>query len=218
MAKRNELNVKRSKARKRAIEKVRLLIGKNYSDAEILESMELHPKTLHSLKQEVYRTDKTLLEHLENSAVFSDYMMKSTGMVKRLHKLSVKFTNRGQWTALVAAIKQEKDIYDSVIKHGQDLGFIKKMVSESKSEVIVKGGLTFTSTTPKQMKEEISKQVQALNELAKGGHIEMRPELLGITAADVRSFVPASVIAEAQVVKSKSKSRKKVKLRLRKNL
>jgi len=181
-----------------------------------METLRMGPKTLHALKSEIIGTDRTLFKHLDSSAVFSDYLMKSKTMVKRLHNMSVKFNNRGQWTALVAAIKQEQNIYDTVIKHGQDFGFIDKKAAESK--VTLEGELTFSAATPEAMKKEIAKQVKELNTLAEGGVIEMRKELLGITDADVESFVPSSVIdVKAQKPKSKAKAKSKVKLRLRKN-
>lgn len=208
-----------SAARSRALEKVRRLIGKNYSDDEIMETLGMLPKTLQSLKKELLATDKTIFQHMDSAAVFSDYLMKSKHMVKKLHEIQVSAKRtKGGHTAYVASIKQEKEIYDTIIKHGQDFGFIERKAQQT--DLNVKGGLTFSAVSADDMRQEIARQVKELNELAQGKPIEMRPELLGVTPEDVQSFVPTNVTAVTEEPKPKPKKKrkrkKKTKTRLRK--
>lgn len=177
--------------------------------------MGISSMTLTSLKQEILSTDATIFQHLDSAGVYSDYLMKSRQMVKKLHGMQVRFSNRGQWTALVAAIKQEKDIYDSCIKFGQDFGYIEKKAAS----LDISGEMIFSSSSPEEIRDEIKRQAQELNDLATGKPILMRPELIGLADGDVKKFVPANVAALPAPAKKKSKTKVKIKtkVRLRKN-
>ena len=203
-------------SRKRLTEQVKRLIGKNYNDVEICEALEIHTNLLHAIKTDIITVDTEYFKRLTSEDVYSDYLHKSKQMVKRLHQIQVKFRNRGQWTALVAAIKQEKDIYDSCIKHGQDFGFIDKKASTME----VSGEFQFSTMSDDEMKREIAKQMDELNRLASGNVIEMRPEILDAAGGDVK-YLPAEITGNTEK-KAKKKPRKKmstkVKVTLKRNV
>jgi len=203
----------KGKPRRVLTEKIRKLMGKNKSNEEIMVKLGIRSALLSGIQAEVLNADTNFFESMTSGGVYSDYLMKSKGMIKKLHKLQTEFKGRGQYTALVAAIKQEKDIYDSIIKHGQDFGFIQK-----KSQSLeVTNTLTFGNLTDKELKAEIQKEMTDLNRMAKGNTIDMRPELLGV-ADDVESFIPANVANIPEEFKGKISVKVKVKRTLRKNV
>lgn len=195
---------------------IRKLIGKNYTDEEIIEALNVRPNDLKIHKKKILDADRVAFKHLDTSAVYSDYIQKMGHLIKELDEVKTKFRNRGQFTALVAAIKEKKNIHDSVIKMGQDFGFIDRKAKEMK----VDGEITFSTMSEEQVKEEIQKEVQRLNDLSKGGVIEMREEVLGVTDSDIKRFLPSSVKKEppksGKTKKAKKKVKAKVKLALRK--
>jgi len=195
--------------------KIRRLIGKSYSDIEILEELTLQPHVLRHYKQRIYEIDKERFNHLDSVTVYTDYTEKSRQMIKELDKLKVKFSNRGQWTALVAAVKEKNVIYKDVIKLGQDFGFIERKASE----ITFQGEMSFATYTTEEVKKELEKEVKKLNQMAKGEIIEMRPELLETLDEDtekIKKYFPVD-IQEVQAKKTIQKKviKKKIKLKMR---
>ena len=209
--KKRPLNIS-AKKRRKLVEKVRRSIGKSYTDNQIMAHCKIRIDLLHHLKAEILNMDTAGFEHLSSGGVYSDYLMKSTQMIKKLHDLQKKYYGRQQNAAAVAAIKQEKDILDSCIKLGQDFGFIEK-----KSQSLeVTSEFTFGHMTEAEMKDEIKDEMKRLNDLANNKVIEMRPELLDVTDADVASFIPANIAALPKEAHVKRKVKIKTKVRLRK--
>ena len=204
-----------SRTSRRALtEKVKRLIGKNYNDREICDALEINTQLLNSIRSDISTVDKVMFENLSSSDVYSDYLYKSKQMVKRLHEIQVKFRNRGQWTALVAAIKQEKDIYDACIKHGQDFGFIDKKATTME----VSGEFQFSTMSTEEMKKEIAQQMNELKKLASGSVFEMRPEILETAGADAQRYLPVEVTGNTEQPKKRSKVKLKTKVTLKRNV
>ena len=195
--------------------KVRDLLGKNYTDFEILQRLNLQPHVLKYYKQRIYDIDHDRFQRFDKVTVFGDYVEKSRRMIKELDELKVKFRNRGQWTALVAAVKEKNVIYKDVIKLGQDFGFIERKASE----ITVQGEMSFATYTMEEVKKELKEEVARLNQMAKGDVIEMRPELLESLDEDtekIKKYFPVE-IKEPQKKKIKKKKviKKKLKLKFR---
>lgn len=203
------------KERKRCIVRMRNLIGKNYTDDEIAEELAVGVDQVMALRRRIYATDKARFQSFDKYVVYSDYIAKSTQMVKELDDIKTKFRNRGQWTALVAAVKQKGEIYDKVIKLGQDFGFIDKKATEIK----VEGEMSFSAMTDKDIRAEIQAEVNKMHQLAAGKVVDMRPELLGVTDQDVSSFVPANLMQlPAGTKKKQTKVKTKIKVTLKKRV
>lgn len=198
-----------AREKRKIISDVRRLIGKGYTDEEILEEMDIRSDTLRLIKHHIYKIDKMTFENLDNATVYSDYIFKCQQMIRDLDEMKVKFRNRGQWTALVASVKTKKEILDGVIKMGQEFGYISKKATELK----MSGEISMTAMSTKDMKAEIAREVESLNKLAKGKAIEMRQELLGVTDQELKKFLPANVVHQESEA-----PRKKIKTKLRVSL
>jgi len=205
------MSVLSPKEQRQLAAEIRKLIGKNYTDEEICEKLNIRPNVLVEYKRRVYQHDKVRFQNLDRYVVFSDYVNKSGQMVKELDDIKLKFRNRGQWSALVAAIKTKKEIYDSVIKLGQEFGLIDKKAAEVK----VQGEVSFSTMSDVDVKREIEREVQKMHQIAKGGVVDMRPELLGVTDDEVARYVPAHVVGLPEPRKTKVKHKIKVTLKKR---
>ncbi len=167
------------------VRKIRKLIGKNYSDDEVINELEIRPDVLRLMKATILEQDKMTFDRLSNDVVYSDYLMKQGNLIRELNNMNVRFRNRGQYSAQVSGIKLQSEIYDKCIKLGQDLGFIQKKAAElNLSAKMVVGAMSDA-----QVMAEVHKEVQDLNRLVKQHAIEMRPELMSSTGLNL--FVPA---------------------------
>lgn len=190
---------------------VRERIGKNYNSAQIMDELSLQPHIYLQYLQRIHDRDKDKFESLNTVQVYSDYMSKSNQMIKELDKLKTKFQNRGQWTALVAAIKEKRAIYNDCHKMGQDFGFIEK----KKTEINVESELTFATMTREEVEKELEKDVAAMNQMVHANVIEMRPELLESLDEDtekIKKYIPSNV----KITKNLGVVKKKIKMVLRK--
>ena len=194
------------------IKNVKKLIGKNYSDEDILHKLKMRPDVLRRCKRSIRNKDKLVFENLEPSTVYSDYLLKSQNMVKSLHKMRKKFEYKSQWGALIASIKQEKEIYDACIKYGQEFGFISKKAAELE----ISGEFAFNHMSDAEVREEIKIEMDRLNALASGKVINLRPELAELVDAEVTRDLPSHIINVSRDLKKKIKIKVKTKVMLRK--
>jgi DNA replication protein DnaD len=200
--------------RKKLVEKIRRLIGKNYSDEEMCQALDLHPSTLTAVKTEILTFDKTFFEHLDSSAVMSDYLLKAKQNIKDLNHLinttNVRSAQGSEKAAYVGAIKLRAEIHDKCVKMGQDLGHIDKRAKEMKLDIEGSVDFNLSAMSNADIQSEIKAEVQKLHELAAGTVVNMREDLLGVTGDEVRKFLPAPHDARP---KAKKPKRKKVSLR-----
>lgn len=199
----------KAQQRKRIID-IKRLMGKGWTDEEVIDHLEIRPSNFVQYKKQIAETDRAIFTNMDSVGVFSDYCLKMRQLVKELDDVKMKFKSHHQYTALVAAIKQKKEIYDSVIKMGQDFGFIEKKAKELK----LKGELSFVTMTEDEVKGEIQAEVKRMNNLLTG-QIDMREELLDVTEAEVKKYIPATVAkvpeAHKRIVKTHTRLRLNIK-------
>ncbi len=208
----NRRKLSKGEAR-RCMNRMRHLIGKNYTDDELADELKIRSDQVSILRRKIYQTDKARFQSFDKFAVYSDYVSKCTQMVKELDDIKTKFRNRGQWTALVAAVKQKGEIYDKVIKLGQDFGFIDKKATEIK----VEGEMSFSAMSDKDIRAEIQAEVNKMHQIASGQVVDMRPELLGVTDDDVATYVPQNLL-RLPAADKKMKVKTKIKVTLKKRV
>lgn len=204
----------RGKKRTKLVEKIRRLIGKNYSDEEMCQTLNVHPARLTALKSEILVFDKTFFEHLDSGTVFSEYIMKAKQNIVDLNRLinttNIRSAQGSEKAAFVAAIKLRGEINEKCVKMGQDLGHIDRRAKEVNLNLEGNVDFNFSSMTNAQIQDEIQAEVKKLNDLASGNVVNMREDLLGVTGDEIRKFLPAGSI------KKSNKSRPKNKVSLRK--
>lgn len=84
-----------SKSKQQEVEsQIRDLIGKNYSDAEIMEELQLQPHVLGYYKKRILKKDRGIFESLTPEAVLSDLAMKSEEFDRKLEDLKQFFQEK----------------------------------------------------------------------------------------------------------------------------
>lgn len=208
---------------------VRLLIGKNYSDHEILEALELQPHVLAEVKQQILTLDGEVYKSLSSAMVFSDFTEKSRDNIKQIDNFFKKFKNRGQWSALVAGIKVKQEIYKDVIKLGQDLGFIDKKAGELK----LSGEMTFGTMAEHEVMEQVQKEINEINKIIKRRDVPVRAEVMEAAGEELKQYMPGHAkqlalpapgkIIDAEVVSARPEKKRvavktKIKVQLKKRV
>ena len=193
--------------------RVRNLLGKGYSDFEICEKLSLRPDILTDYKNKIFRTDKAILNDLDNAAVYVDYLIKNKQLTKELDEVRLKAKNRNQLTALVAAVKQKREIYNDILRVGQELGFVQKKAAEVK----VDAQMTVGEMTEEEVTKAINDEVDRMKRLTEGVTVEMREELLGVTGEEVRRFLPVNTVPEA-IRNQKTIKKTRIKVSLKKSV
>lgn len=210
MAKNNGLSKKKQRL---LILEIKKKIGQGLSDDEIMEALEIRPNAFAAYRRKMSQTDLAVYTNMDSVAVFSDYCLRMKDLVCELNTLKRRFKVNGQWTAsaLVSAVKQKKEIHDSVIKMGQELGFIERKAKELKFE----GSMTFSTMTEKDVKKEIEIEVNKLQSLMTNP-VDMRQELLDVTPDEVKKYMPKHVANIPIDNAGKRQTKTKIKLLLRK--
>lgn len=205
----------RGKKRAKLVEKIRRLIGKDYSDEQMCQTLGIHSTRLTALKTEILTFDKTYFEHIDSGSVFSDYLLRAKQNVTDLNRLinstNIRSAQGSEKAAFVGAIKLRGEIHDKCVKLGQDLGHIDKRAKEVKIDL--EGNVDFNISTMSNadIQAEIQAEVTKLHQLADGNVINMREELLGVSGDEVRKFLPES--PEAKLRAKKRRAKNKVSLR-----
>ncbi len=204
----------RGKKRTRLVEKIRRLIGKNYSDEEMCQTLQVHPARLTALKSEILVFDKTFFEHLDSGTVFSDYLMKAKQNITDLNRLinttNIRSAQGSEKAAFVGAIKLRGEINEKCVKMGQDLGHIDRQAKEVNLNFEGSMDFNFSAMTNADIQKEIQDEVKKLNAIASGNVVKMREELLGVTGEEIRKFLPPG---STKLKSKKRRAKNKVSLR-----
>lgn len=192
--------------RRELLAEIRKRIGKNLTDDEIIDELGLQPHILADYKRQLLDFDRAAFEHLDSVTVYSEYIQKIRRIINELDWAMKICKEKGQGQALVNAIWRKKEAYDSVIKLGQDFGFIEKRASELR----VSSELSFSTMSEEEVKEEIKREVQKMNEITRNT-IPMRGEVVELLDESVRDSLPSNAV----VLPSKSKAKKKVKAKMK---
>lgn len=117
-----------SKKRQAEVEaKVRELIGKNYSDFEIQEELNLQPHVLRHYKKQIYDRDKISFQHMTAESVLADYAQKAKHCIEQLEELVQQERKSNRMSlAHVQAVKLQHRLENQAIKHAQGMGMLPK--------------------------------------------------------------------------------------------
>jgi len=177
------------KQQRNLIARIQYYIGKNYTDDEICSILEIRPNFLKGYKKKILQRDKLAFDQLDKNAVYSDYLIKQHQLLRECDHLRVKFNNKGQWTALVAAIKLKSDINDKIIKVGQELGLIERKIGEIKIE----GEMSISAMSNEEVEKKIEVEAQRMISMTTQNIIPIRPELLDIAGEGMKEVLPPNV-------------------------
>ncbi len=135
------------------------------------------------IKSALYIQEAERLRTRTTEDVYTDYVLQQMSCVKDLTDACKRFEASKKSTALVGAIKARSEIWDKIIKQGQDLGVINK---EPERMQFV-GGLAVAELTEDKLRSLITGEISNLDTLMEQfGDVkditEMRPGNLHLPA------------------------------------
>lgn len=154
------------------------LLAEGKDDKEVLEGMGISAEDYAALKAAMFdkKADEVRTRPIEH--VYVEYCIQQAQNVKDLTDLMETYKGSRQANALVGAIRVRSEIYDKLIKTGQDMGVIKRAAQQH--EVI--GGIVVADLTNEKLKALITQELRELSGLMKKygdkGILEMDPGTL----------------------------------------
>lgn len=177
------------------------------SDQDIRDALQVGDEEYRALLQFMHAHVAESETHKTSEQVFSEYALEQKTTVRKIDELVEGLGSKNQYNALIGALRLRKDIIDTVLAKGQELGVYE--LKPKRHEVV--GGFIVADLTPRELKDKAQAEMKTLKEIVQrfgDGDIKALP--VGELYDDDQEVVdvPAEVISEA-VVKPKKKSRKK---------
>lgn len=113
------------------------LLGAGFSDPDAREKMGLTVEQYDKLRAEAFQFEAERLRKKTNEEIYVEYMINQAQCVKALTTLASEFKERKNASAMVSAIRARSEIYDKIIKTGQDFGIVKRKVERSEHRLSV---------------------------------------------------------------------------------
>lgn len=145
---------------RRRLAELRVMMRGGKSDEEIVEETGVEFNSLVWLKDQVYKQDRAAIENADPASIFIRYCLQQEGIIVELNEVITKFMTTNQGSAIVGAIKEKSQIYDRVIKMGQDLGLIVKT-----GDAIDPDAVRLAGRDPDEIRDMIQENLDSINEL-----------------------------------------------------
>lgn len=148
------------------------------ADADIAAEMGLSAEEYQTLKTAMFDAKADEVRSRPTEHTYVQYVIDQVRNVKDLTDMIGDFKASKQYNAMVGAVKVRAEIYDKIVKFGQEFGLIHK--EAKKGELLV--GHLIADMTNKQLKAAITAELGALNGLVKkygdGNIMDMAPGAL----------------------------------------
>ena len=148
--------------RRHDVAALRVFIAQGTPVDRILEATGWTAETLGSLQAELFAEEERLRVGRRPEDVFVEYSLRTEDNVAALDDLIEQFHDSRQGSALVGAIKAKQDLYNQVIKLGQELGLVKK---EPNKHVHLVGNMS-----DPELRVYINRKLRRIRELSDRGN------------------------------------------------
>jgi hypothetical protein len=199
----------------------RLSEGKD--DREVIEEMGISAEDYAALKAAMFEAKADQLRGTPIEHIYVTYMINQIHNVKDLTGMITDFKTTKQYNAMVGAVRVRSEIYDKLVKTGQDMGLIRR--EPNRTEIIA--GVVVADLTNQQLKKAIVGELADLNKLMKrygdGKIVEMEPGDLHYgealpprsepTSPTVTASRPAYSSSEVHIPKGKDEAPRHTKAR-----
>lgn len=177
-----------AKKRRQAAELYELLAG-GMSDEEAADILGVSAVALPKLKIEMWDLKAKELHETTNERTYLEYVTHQKACIADLDS-ALRSAEKTSVTQEVTVIKTKSDIYDKIIKMGQDFGFIAKTPEEKR----IIGGLVITNLDNNELRSAIAKELGMATKLVQqhgdGGILDMDPGTLHYEAATGARALP----------------------------
>lgn len=154
-------NVQALTRRRRDLVQYRACTALGWSREQILEETGWSLQRLQALEQITKDEDRRIWNQVDPVNIYADYREQQLLCAHELEDLAVVFRNGKQFSALVSAIKARSEVFDKIIKIGQELGLIKRAARE----VNLRGSVDVRSLSIAELRVHLSKEVSGLRRM-----------------------------------------------------
>jgi len=136
-------------------------IEEGKTDSEIMGELSLEAEVYYQIKNEALALEADNLRGRRTEEIYAQYVIQQAGCIRDLTEMSKKFDSKKHYTALVSAVKARSDIYDKVIKVGQDFGLIERKAERRELAV----GVVVAKLGDEELRATIAHELLKLEEL-----------------------------------------------------
>jgi hypothetical protein len=131
------------------------------SDEEVQELMDLSAVQLLRLKKKLYDQEAERIRETPTEHHYIDYVIKQTACVKALTGLLDDAKAQKNANASVGAIRARSEIFDKIIKVGQEFGILEKKPEEKR----IIAGVAVAQLDNTQLRQAITGAIVTMNDL-----------------------------------------------------
>ena len=134
-----------------------------------------------------YDAEAKVIREQSTERVYVDYCITQGQNIRDLTKVMATFDKTKQPSAIVAAIRARSDIYDKMIKTGQEFGFIEK-----KPETKLVAGVIVQQLSDRELRSAIVSELGHLEHLM--GKFGNAPNIIDLDPGDVHQSTPKTKV------------------------
>jgi len=133
------------------------------TDEEARKKLKISVEDFVDLKRKMMEREIARLSTQTTEEVYVKHSIAQIQNIRDLTDMIKEFKKSKQYNAMVGAVKARAELYDKLLKMGQDLGIIEK--EAVKHEVV--GGIVVSDLSSKELKKMITSELAGLNDMMK---------------------------------------------------
>lgn len=141
--------------------KLAICLAENMTVEETCDHLDIRFQDYHMYVERLRAVETADMLNMNEMERYVEYCRSQTKIIRDMENIKVEFKRSKQYNALVGASRLQSDIYDKMIKIGQELGIILK----TPESVNIIGGLDVRSLSDVQIRNEIRDELETSREL-----------------------------------------------------
>lgn len=137
------------------------LVSEGKSEVEIRKEMGLEEAEYNRFRKECFEKEAERIKEKGIGEVYVEYMLHQKKCLEDLEAMSKQFSNAKHYSALVTSVKTRSDIYDKIIKVGQEFGLLEKR--PERREIVA--GVLVAKMNSNQLRSTILGELQGMEKL-----------------------------------------------------
>lgn len=151
----------RERELKKLVAQLLALYAEGCNDDEAVVLMGLSPMRFMKIKKALYDFEAERLAATPTEHTYVEYVLNQIGCIKDLTDLLKEAKKQNNSNAGVGAIRARSDIYDKIIRTGQEFGILEKKPEEKR----VIAGILVAQLSNDQLRQAITGAIGNLNEM-----------------------------------------------------
>lgn len=178
------------------------------SDQDIRDTLQVGEEEYRVLLRFMHERVAESEARKSSEEVFSEYALEQKRTIRQIDDMVDGLGSKNQYNALIGALRLRKDIVDTILAKGQELGVYE--LKPKRHEVV--GGFIVADLTPGELKEKTKSEMRALKErILQFGDGDIKELPIGDLYGDEQEVVdvPAETISETVIKPKKNASKKR---------